>query len=201
MSDRKWIAIIFWINFLWLIYYAFLDKDRLQWLRTLILINIALIAIYWTMLIQYWYYTSNVGSVFYWFVPVIIAILIKCYWEKATLWGIAIMVPSLLIFVLLSFYTSKRNPGIDWNSQIKMLIASFVAFVLSQSIFVILLRKLWYVPALVIMQTIDSIIFYLTAFGSKGILTSEVLITGLIVKIIIWIMLRPIYYLSIHKEH
>jgi len=187
--------------------------DEPYYLRGLVIVNMILIGMFAARLFEIGGLVSNVGNIMFASVVAMQAILITNHGHAAGLKTIAIGARSLMLFSLTGFALAKF-PLVDGNHEaaiavdqiantsLSVITASFLAFKCGQYAFLRLLDRwkeypLWgkYTAAMIILQIIDSLIFFPIAFGLNSELL-EIALVGFITKVVIGIIYLPIIYIS-----
>lgn len=174
-------------------------------LRGLIAVNIVLISLLASKLVSIGGFVTNVGSVLYATVVLAQIIIFDRFGKQAAVDTIRMTLYALVAALTLS-YVVAHVPTVYGNEDasfallqisdfsLRVVLASFFAFVLGQAALIISMEKFQsYATSVLLVQIVDSAIFFPVAFGifKLGEMT-EILMVGLFLKVFISL---PIYLL------
>ena len=155
-------------------------------------------------------YRTNAGSVLYAGVLALQYIIMRRFgWEAGTRCVIGTFVSLAMLAALMAVFAEfvDHDPmGQAYRLVIegarRITVASFVAFAVGQTLFVILYRKaqnapmaLGYVINIAIVQAVDSAIFFSIAFGFEGF-GAGIMLSGYLVKVAIGLLMIPLLALA-----
>lgn len=163
---------------------------------------------------------TNVGNVFFAAVLLSQAVVIERYGDKTALAIVGLVFGALVMTFVLGQMV-KHVPGVPGNEAhaaaidavlsqaARITFASFISFAIVNSLFVWLYRRLFrwplairYAAVAVLMQILDTVIFFGVAFG--GILpleaVAEVMLAGLVIKSAFALLTVPVVQIAVARR-
>lgn len=193
--------ILLWIILLELVVLAFIAYYKKQWLLQMYIVaNMLWIGVFWQKYISTMWINMNVWALIYPFVVFTQYVLLKINGEGSVIQSTKTLFITYVYFILL-WYTISLLPIVSGNEaishaittllwwSIRVVIASFVAFVIAQTVLIISYKRYGYFISTILMQLVDSFFFFWLAFGWVTIFMFD----WFLLKVCIWILLYPLY--------
>lgn len=198
-----------------LLIWSILVRDSKYRLRGFITVNMILVSLFSQKLMTVFGLTANVGCIFYGTVFVSQYILYSAYGEEEAKTCLNMVLFNLatatgLSFLLLNFPTVIGNEtsamlinGI-LSVQVKVVVASYLAFYISQVVFIKVLH--WLVPkehsytsryfaSVFISQLVDSFLFFSIAFSQLPFAQlGSIIVSGYIIKMVVALLFTPLLF-------
>lgn len=183
--------------------------------RCFVVANMIGITIFAPKLMELGGYTTNIANIFYASVVLGVAVILVKYGLSHAIKTIASTLYALMVYVTLS-YLLGSFPTVEGDtmaavidpvtfSGIRIVGASFLAFFISNFTFINLLDRLkdshiflGYTLGIILLQAVDSIIFFPIAFG-QSFNWHEFMIVGFMFKVIIGMIYFPVFYITTRK--
>ena len=175
-------------------------------LRSFVLLNMVLITIFGGIMMPPGMPASNIGCVFYSFALGGVMLLLKRHGAVAVvkiLQAIFFNIVMLLGVAITLNAMQWEGPGASAYHEVlagtyRFSYASLCAFIIGQALYVYLYRKLqhrsvmyYYVANILLVQIVDTAIFFPLAFGASAIDLFSIAMNGLLVKVSIGLLLAP----------
>ena len=192
---------LLWIILLELVTLAFIAYYKKQWLLQMYIVaNMLSIGAFWQKYISIMWLDTNVWALIYPFVVFTQYVLLKINGEGSVIQSTKTLFITYVYFILL-WYTISLLPIVSGNEaishaittllwwSIRVVIASFVAFVIAQTVLIISYKRYGYFISTILMQLVDSFFFFWLAFGWVTMFMFDWFLS----KVCIWILLYPLY--------
>lgn len=192
---------LLWIILLELVVLALIAYHKKQWLLHMYIVaNMLWIGVFWQKYISTMWLDMNVWTLIYPFAVFTQYVLLKINGESSVIQSTKTLFITYVYFILL-WYTISLLPIVSGNDaishaittllwwSIRVIIASFVAFVIAQTVLIASYRRYGYFISTILMQLVDSLFFYWLAFGWVTMFMFDWFLS----KVCIWILLYPLY--------
>lgn len=192
---------LLWIILLELVVLAFIAYYKKQWLLQMYIVaNMLWIGVFWQKYISTMWLDMNVWTLIYPFVVFTQYVLLKINGEGSVIQSTKTLFITYVYFILL-WYTISLLPIVSGNEaishaittllwwSIRVIIASFVAFAIAQTVLIISYKRYGYFISTILMQLVDSFFFFWLAFGWVTMFMFDWFLS----KVCIWILLYPLY--------
>lgn len=192
---------LLWIILLELVVLALIAYHKKQWLLQMYIVaNMLWIGVFWQKYISTMWLDMNVWTLIYPFAVFTQYVLLKINGESSVIQSTKTLFITYVYFILL-WYTISLLPIVSGNDaishaittllwwSIRVIIASFVAFVIAQTVLIASYRRYGYFISTILMQLVDSFFFFWLAFGWVTMFMFDWFLS----KVCIWILLYPLY--------
>lgn len=192
---------LLWIILLELVVLAFIAYYKKQWLLQMYIVaNMLWIGVFWQKYISTIWLDMNVWTLIYPFVVFTQYVLLKINGENSVIQSTKTLFITYVYFILL-WYTISLLPIVSGNEaishaittllwwSIRIIIASYMAFVIAQTVLIASYKRYGYFISTILMQLVDSFFFFWLAFGWVTIFMFD----WFLFKVCIWILLYPLY--------
>ena len=175
-------------------------------LRAFVLLNMVLITVFGGIMFPPGIPTSNIGCVFYSFVLAAVMLLFRRDGTVSVVRILHVVVFSILMLLAIAVVLNAMK----WDSPsaaayhevlegaYRFSYASVCAFAIGQALYTCLYRKLqyesvlwYYVANMVLVQAVDTALFFPLAFGESSIELLPIALNGFFIKVAIGLLLTP----------
>ena len=182
-------------------------------LRAFVLLNMVLITVFGGIMFPPGMPTSNIGCVFYSFVLAAVMLLFRRDGTVSVVRILHVIVFSILMLLAIAVVLNAMKwdgPAAAAYHEVlegayRFSYASLCAFVIGQALYTCLYRKLqhrsvlwYYVVNMILVQAVDTALFFPLAFGESSIDLLPVALNGFFIKVAIGLLLTP-FVVFLHR--